>query len=239
MTATLPMRIVVLGAGGDALVVAEAIRQAHDAGQGVNLVGFLDDSLVGSTANGFPILGRLDDWSKLDFDIRFIPAIQKVRDMPRRSARVEGLKIPSERWATIVHPRAVLAADVKLGVGVYIAACATVQPGCQIGDFATLRGGAALGHDAIVERHGYVGPNATMCGKTIVHEGAHLGPNSVVLDGCTVGRFSVVGIGSAVTRNVPEFTVVMGNPSRRIGKVKGFVSKQEVSPPSLFRSNEQ
>jgi sugar O-acyltransferase (sialic acid O-acetyltransferase NeuD family) len=218
---TQPTPVVILGAGGDALVVAEAIRQATEAGQPVELAGFLDDALAGTSVEGLPVFGGLDDWAGLGADIRFIPAIQKVRDMPRRAARLEALGIPQERWGQIIHPRAVVARNVRIGAGVYIAACATVQPGCMIGDFATLRGGAALGHDATVERHGYVGPNATLCGKTFVREGAHLGPNAVLLDGKQVGRFSVIGIGSAVTKDVAEFTVVMGNPARRVGRVKG------------------
>jgi acetyltransferase EpsM len=213
--------LVVLGAGGDALVVAEAIRQAAEAGQPLEIVGFLDDSLAGTVVETLPVFGKLDDWAQLDSDILFIPAIQKVRDMPHRAARLESLKIPGNRWGQIIHPRAVVARNVEIGRGVYIAACATVQPGCVIGDFATLRGGAALGHDAMVERHGYVGPNATLCGKSVVREGAHLGPNAVILDNRQVGRFSVIGIGSAVTKDVAEFTVVMGNPARRVGRVKG------------------
>lgn len=220
MSATIPL--VILGAGGDALVVAEAIRQAAAAGGSYRLAGFLDDGLAGATVDGLPVLGRLDDWPQLDRHTKLIPAIQKVRDMPRRVTRLEGLSVPRERWATLVHPRAVVAGNASVGVGVYIAACATVQPGCRIADFATLRAGAALGHDAVVEAHGYVGPNATLCGRTVVGTGAHLGPNGVLLDFKTMGRFSVAGIASAVTRDVPEFTVVMGNPARRIGKVKGF-----------------
>lgn len=224
MAMTPPVPVVVLGAGGDAIVIAEAIRQASEVGQAVRLEGFLDDTLAGQTIAGRPVFGGLDDWTRLSGDICFIPAIQKVRDMPRRATRLEGLHIPPARWAHLIHPRAVVARDVHVGAGAYIAACATVQPGCVIGDFATLRGGAALGHDATLERHGYVGPNATLCGKAIVHEGAHIGPNAVVLDGRQVGRFAVIGIGSAVTKDVAEFTVVMGNPARRVGRVKGFGS---------------
>lgn len=215
-------RIVILGAGGDAQVLAEAVRQAAATGVALELVGFLDDGLAGTVAQGLRVFGSLDDWQKLEREVKLVPAIQKVRDMPRRVARLEGLGVPRERWATVIHPSAVVASNAEIGLGVYIAACATVQPGCRVGDFATLRAGAALGHDAEVEPHGYVGPNATLCGRTVVGTGAHLGPNGVVLDFKTMGRFSVAGVASAVTRDVPEFTVVMGNPARRIGRVKGF-----------------
>lgn len=212
--------VVILGAGGDGLVIAECIRHAAAAGMQIKVRGFLDDGTPNGEFGGHPILGRLDEWRKLPDELLFIPAIQKVRDMPRRSRRIDGLEIPRHRWKTVIHPNAVVASSAVLGVGAYVAACATIQPGCRIGDFASLRAGAALGHDVIVERHAYVGPNATMCGRTLLSEGAHLGPNAVVLDGKSVGRFAVVGIGAAVTKDVSEYVVVMGNPARRVGFVR-------------------
>lgn len=216
-----PRKIIVLGAGSDGLVIAEAMRQAVQAGQTIQLAGFLDDiHSVGDVIEGVKVYGRLDDWQNIPEDYRFISAIQKVRDMPRRAARIDKLGIPADRWGTLIHPSAVVAQNVSIGLGVYVAACATIQPGCSIGDFATIRAGAALGHDAVMERHTYVGPNATMCGHAILREGAHLGPNAVIQDGIEAGCFSVVGIGAAATKHVREYAVVMGNPARRIGKVR-------------------
>ncbi len=212
---------VVLGAGGDGQVIAEAIQQAIAAGSAVELAGYLDDATpAGHLVDGSPVLGRLDDWRSIDPSIKFIPAIQKVRDMPRRAARIDGLGIPPGRWGSLVHPRAAVASTATIGVGVYIAACATVQPHCRIGDFASLRGGAALGHEACVERHAYVGPNAVMCGRTVLGEGAHLGPGAVLVDFRKVGRFAVVGVVTAVTKDVRDYAVVMGNPAKRVGFVK-------------------
>lgn len=229
-------KIVILGAGGDGLVLAEAIAQHNK--QAVEsdkmaVEAFLDDAYtVEGTYEGFRVLGGLNFWCKLSPDILFIPAIQKVRDMPRRAARLEALEIPPERWATVVHPTAVIASCAKIGSGVYIGAFCSVQPRCVVGDFATLRAGAALGHDATVSRHAYVGPNAVLCGKTVLHCGAHLGPGAVLLDERSVGQFAVVGIGSAVTKNVTDYAVVMGNPAKRVGQVRQHLNKQTTGPKS-------
>jgi sugar O-acyltransferase (sialic acid O-acetyltransferase NeuD family) len=214
-------RIVVLGGPGDGLVVAEALHWGVAAGRPVSLVGFLNDVLPrGEILQGAPVVGRFEDWPKLDEDIYFVPAVQKVQDMPRRVQRIEGLRIPDERWTSVVHPNAVVAADVKVGVGAFVASCATVQPESRIGRFASLRAGAMLGHHCVVGDHGYVGPNATMCGRSVLHEAAHLGPGAVLLDSKVMGRYSVAGIAAAVTKDVTDFTVVFGNPARRVGWVK-------------------
>lgn len=214
--------IVVLGAGGDGLVVAEAVRQGTAAGRPVRLIGFLDDTQPASArVEGLPVFGRLDDWEAAPRHCRFIPAIQKVRDMPRRAARLQRLGIPDRRWGTLVHPSAMVASSAKVEVGAFVASFVTVQPGARLGRWSSVRAGANIGHDAIVDELGYVGPNATLCGRAKVCFGAHVGPNSVVLDGKEVGNFAVVGIASAVTKDVPEGWVVLGNPAERVGVVAG------------------
>lgn len=211
-------KVVVLGGPGDGLVVAEAVLQCQRADQAVELAGFLNDVLpIGTLLHGVPVLGRFEDWSKLDANHVFCPAVQKVKDMPARVRRIVGLAIPDERWETVIHPKAAVSSDAKLGIGAFVSSCATVQPECTIGNFASLRAGAMLGHHCIVRDHAYVGPNAVMCGRSTLEFGAHLGPGSVLLDSKTMGPFSVAGIGAAVTKSVREREIVFGNPAKRVG----------------------
>lgn len=207
--------IVVLGGPGDGLVVAEAIRSLTMAGAAVRCAGFLNDTLPpGEMLHGSPVLGKLEDWASAPAGCLFIPAIQKVKDMRKRVARIESLGIPRERWATVIHPTAFVSSDARIGVGVYIASNASVQPECSIGDFASLRSGAMLGHHCSVGDHGYVGPNAVMCGGSKLGVGAHLGPGAVLLETKHLGDFSVAGINAAVTKDVPDGRVVFGNPAK-------------------------
>ncbi len=53
--------------------------------------------------------------------------------------------------------------------------------------------------------------------KTLVKEGASLGANSTIVCGHTIGRFAFVGAGSVVTKDVPDFALVVGNPARVVG----------------------
>jgi len=53
----------------------------------------------------------------------------------------------------------------------------------------------------------------------IVEEGARIGANATILPGIRVGRDSVVGAGAVVTKDVKEFTIVAGNPAKKIGMV--------------------
>lgn len=55
--------------------------------------------------------------------------------------------------------------------------------------------------------------------KTLVKEGASLGANSTIVCGHTVGRSALVGAGAVVTKDVPDFALVVGNPARIVGWV--------------------
>ena len=57
--------------------------------------------------------------------------------------------------------------------------------------------------------------------KTLVKKSASIGANSTIICGTTIGEYSLIGSGSMVTKNVPAFSLVFGNPA----KVIGWVSK--------------
>ncbi len=52
---------------------------------------------------------------------------------------------------------------------------------------------------------------------TLIKKGATIGANAVVICGNTIGRYSMIGAGSVVTKDVPNYALVVGNPARRIG----------------------
>jgi acetyltransferase-like isoleucine patch superfamily enzyme len=54
---------------------------------------------------------------------------------------------------------------------------------------------------------------------TLVREGATIGAGAIIGPGLTIGRFAMVGMGSVVTRDVPDFHLVVGNPARSVGCV--------------------
>ena len=56
---------------------------------------------------------------------------------------------------------------------------------------------------------------------TIVKEGASLGANSTIVCGHTIGRFAFIGAGAVVTKDIPDFALVVGNPAR----IKGWLSE--------------
>jgi acetyltransferase-like isoleucine patch superfamily enzyme len=131
----------------------------------------------------------------------------------------EGTRI----WAFAhVLPGAVIGNDCNICDHVFIENQVTV------GDRVTIKSGVQLWDGVHVEDDVFIGPNVTFTndpfprskqhlGKypdTWVRRGASIGANATILPGVTIGAGAMVGAGSVVTRSVPPFAVVVGNPAR-------------------------
>jgi acetyltransferase-like isoleucine patch superfamily enzyme len=102
-----------------------------------------------------------------------------------------------------------------------------------LGDRVTVKCGVSLYDGLVLEDGVFVGPDVTFANdprprsgrhldrypRTLVREGASLGAGAILLPGITVGRFAMVGAGSLVTRDVPNFALVYGGPAQVHGHV--------------------
>ena len=71
---------------------------------------------------------------------------------------------------------------------------------------------------------------------TTVREGATIGAGAIIGPGLEIGRFAMVGMGSVVTRSVPDFALVAGNPARRVGAVCRCGNRLDDSPEATCES---
>lgn len=55
--------------------------------------------------------------------------------------------------------------------------------------------------------------------KTVVKKGASIGANATIICGVTIGSYSMIGAGAVVTKDIPDYALVVGNPAKQIGWV--------------------
>ncbi len=125
--------------------------------------------------------------------------------------------------------------DCVLGRGVF------VDAGVQIGNAVKIQNYVSVFHGVTIEDGVFVGPHVCftndlfpravnpdmslkaaddwVLAETRIKAGAAIGANSTIVCGITIGRWAMIGSGSVVTKDVPDYALVVGNPGRIIGYV--------------------
>lgn len=118
--------------------------------------------------------------------------------------------------------KCILGQNVNVGTDVTIGNFVKIQNNVSIYEGVTLEDyvfcGPSMVFTNIVDpRSKYPQVGKAFYIKTLVKEGASLGANSTIVCGHTIGRFAFVGAGAVVTKDIPDFALVVGNPARIVG----------------------
>lgn len=184
---------------------------------GWDVAGFLDDdsALGGTSLLGVPVLGGTDRIEQLRGQgvthLAFAFGDNRAREALIARAAAAGLTP-----ANAIHPTAVIAEDVRLGAGIWMAAGAIVNPGSQIGDGVVINTGATVDHDCVLETCCNISPGCRLSGRTHIGRYAFLGTGAVTIPDVVVGDGATVGAGAVVIREVPPGTTVVGVPARAL-----------------------
>lgn len=206
--------VIVIGAGGHAKVLVDALQCA-----GVALAGITDRApgLPGRDVLGVPVLG---DDAVLE---RHPPAgtllvngIGSAGSMQARKAAFERFKALGYRFLAVRHPSAVVARDARIGEGAQILAGAVVQPGTLIGDDSIVNTGARVDHDCTIGRHVHLAPGAILSGNVTIGDATHVGTGAVVIQGIGIGAGCTIAAGAVVTGGIADGARVAGVPARSI-----------------------
>jgi sugar O-acyltransferase (sialic acid O-acetyltransferase NeuD family) len=205
-------RLFLLGGGGHAKVVIDAARAAGD----YDVVGTFDDDPArqGGDVLGVPIVGPICEESLAQHDVRLaVIAIGNNRVRQRLARRFDH----SVQWATIVHPRAIVATSATLGRGSVAFAGAIVQPAAEIGAHVILNTACSVDHDCRVGNFAHLAPGSHVAGDVRLGDGSLIGIGAAILPGRTVGTWATVGAGAVVVHDVPDGVIAKGVPARHVG----------------------
>jgi len=126
----------------------------------------------------------------------------------------------------------------KIGKKCVIGQNVNVGNNVTIGNFVKIQNNVSVYEGVTLEDYVFCGPSMVFTNikdprskypqvgeqyyiKTLVKEGASLGANSTIVCGITIGRFAFIGAGAVVTKDIPDFALVVGNPAR----IKGWFSE--------------
>ncbi|WP_163654771.1 acetyltransferase [Listeria sp. PSOL-1] len=208
--------LVIIGYGSQGRMLKNVVEQFD---LGYRFLGFLDDKVLKPKTlhDGFeaPL-----SYSRLlaNEDVYFILAIGNVE---ARFVVEKRLGIPSNRYATIVHPRAYVDKTAELGAGSYVSAHATVMHGTKIGNHTTLLSNSVVEYESTISSFVNISPNATLCGNVRIQDRTFIGAGATIIQGLSVGGNSIVGAGATVIKDVPSYSLAIGVPATCHSRKKG------------------
>jgi len=206
-------RLVIVGAGGHAAVVAE---MADLVGAWENIC-FIDDKYpdlasiidLPVVGNSSAIPGLIND--KADFVIA-------IGNNQTRLKLHHEIVETGGRVVSVIHPSAVVSPSVILEKGSVVMAQAVINARTTIGAACIINTGATVDHDCRLEPAVHISPGAHLAGGVSVGEQTWIGIGASVVNNVSIGASVIIGAGAAVLDNVPAHQTVVGIPAREISR---------------------
>ena len=148
----------------------------------------------------------------------------------------------------VVDKGAIIGKGTKIWHFSHIMRDAQIGERCSLGQNVNVDGGTVIGNNVkvqnnvsiytgtVIEDDVFLGPSCVLTNvtnprsqinrhslyeKTVIRRGATLGANATIVCGITIGRYAFIGAGAVVTKDVPDYALVIGNPARQ----KGWMSR--------------
>ncbi len=211
--------IIIIGASGHAKVIIDIIEKCDL----YNIVGFIDSyKPKESKLLNYSILGTEENILELSDKYNFKHAIIAIGDNWVRKKMQKKISniFPDIIYSSVIHPNAILGRDVFIGKGTVVMAGVIVNSDTQIGDFCILNTNSSLGHDGEMKNFSSLAPNATLGGNVTIGNCTAISLGTNIIQGITIGKHSIIGAGSLVIRNIEDYTLSYGCPSKIIRKIQ-------------------
>ena len=200
-------RIVLIGGGGHALSVMEAVN-AED------FLGYL--SLEPSEHMDLKWLGTEEDirkWVEKDvlFHVAFIYSGLPVMNLRRQL--IERYRQHGAKFTTVVAPSAIVTPRAKLGEGCCVLNGAIVNR-ATLGENVVINSGAIVEHDCIIGDNSFVGPGAVIGGGVTIGRDCFIGLGACVKNGVSIADGITIAMGAIVLKDLHEPGIYHGTPVR-------------------------
>lgn len=160
----------------------------------------------------------------------------------------------------IIDAGCIIGEETKIWHFSHIMSCCTIGDHCSIGQNVVISPEVRIGNrvkiqnnvsvytGVICEDDVFLGPSAVFTNvinprsaiirkneyqTTLVKKGATIGANATIVCGITIGKYAFVGAGAVVTKNIPDYALVVGNPARQTGWMSEFGHKLKFNPEGI------
>jgi len=183
------------GASGHAKVIIDILLS-----QNIQVKGLIDDNEAINELLEYPVFHNSKGLNPVIISI----GDNKIREKVSR-------KLARHAFGTGIHSSAIISPNSIIEEGTVVMQGAIIQSGCAIGKHCIVNTGTSVDHDCKIADFVHVSPHSTLCGNVTVGEGSWIGAGTTIIPGVKIGKWCIVGAGSVVTKDIPDYSLAVGN----------------------------
>lgn len=191
--------VVILGAGGHAHVIADAVALCGD-----KVIAFLDDD-----KNVVDRCGSISDYVKFK-DAEFVIGIGNADVREHISCEL------NVKWYTAIHPSAIISPSATIGEGTVVMPNAVINARAIIGNHCIINSGAIIEHDNVISDFAHISVGAKLGGTVSVGKKTWIGIGSTIKNNVKICSDCIIGAGATVIDDIREIGTYVGVPARKI-----------------------
>lgn len=196
-------KMFLFGASGHGKVIVDIASSI-----GVDVNAFIDNDIRKNECYGLPVLNTVPE-----NDGNFVISIGN-NEVRKKIAET----ISSRNFITLVHSKTVISPSVTINIGTVVMAGVVINAETVIGKHCIINTNASIDHECYIEDFVHISPNAALAGNIVVGEGTHVGIGASIIQGINIGKWCTIGAGAVIIKDVPDYSVIVGNPGRIIKK---------------------
>ncbi len=191
------------GASGHGKVIIEILENS-----GINIDGLYDDN---------PEITNLCGYQCCLFNRNLHTNNQIIISIGDNKTRKKiAEKIGKHSFGLAIDIRSSVSRRAKIGEGTVIMPGVSINSETIIGKHVIINTNASVDHDCILSDFVHISPGSSISGGAIIGEGTHIGTGASILQNIKIGKWSIIVAGSVKIRDVPDSSVVVGNPGKVI-----------------------
>lgn len=187
------MKCILIGNGGHCKVIKNIIK----------LMGYIIDHVYDDHDQSCD--GTINDLINITTDsnckINLVIAIGNNNNRMKVKNRLEVID-KSINYINCIHPSAIIAEGVKIGIGNCICAGTIIEPDSLIGNFNILNTNCSVNHDCIIDNFTHIAPHASLCGGVHIKEGVLIATGVNIILNIVIEKWCKIGVGAVILSSV-------------------------------------
>lgn len=200
--------LVIIGAGGHGHVVADIAKCTNR----FSTISFLDDSDINQVGQ-YLVIGKTDSFAQKIKNSCFVVAIGNSEIRQKFQVLLEQQGATLE---TLIHPSATVSSETTIGLGSVVMAGAVINPNAKIGKGVIINTCSSVDHDCVVEDFSHVSVGSHIAGTVTIGKNCMIGAGATIINNVKICDNCIIGAGATVVNDITKPGTYVGTPAKLI-----------------------